>query len=588
MINNTENQLQLMRLALNSCSNGVIITELANTDYAIIYVNDAFLRITGYSSEDVLGKNCRILQKQDRNQPKIENLRIALNENKEGYAVLRNYRKNGELFWNEIYIAPIKDKHGTTTHFVGIQNDVTARYEMEMLLIKNEIKMKAIFDNVSDGIIITDKAGEIGRFNFASQTMFGYTVEELGKKNISELIFKNERRHINFNFQGKREIHAIKKNGDIFLITLQIKKIQFEQENLFVFTIYDLTKQKQIEDRYRTLFDFAPEAIFIHRGNCILEVNQASLRLWGANSPEQLVGCSPYQLFHPDFHEIIRKRIKNITDNNLPNPAIEEKIVRLDGSVVDVLVSAVPFEDGKTVHVIVTDITERKQNERALIESEDKYRKLSNHLECVREEERTRIALEIHDELGSILTALKMDLSWLYQKLPNHLYHYLKKIKGMIEYVDKAVSSTRDIITELRPSILDHLGLFAAIEWQVEKFREQTEIACILKISSDECFLDKKLSTAIFRIVQEALTNITRHANASEVKIDIEMIDSFITIIIIDNGIGMKNVKKSERYGIQGMYERVRCCSGEITIESEKEKGTMITLRIPHTESTND
>lgn len=585
MIENIENQLQLIQLALNSCSNGVIITGLADTDYAIIYVNDAFSRITGYSSEDVLGKNCRFLQKVDKNQPTIENLRIAVNKHDEGYAVLRNYRKNGELFWNEIYIAPIKNAQGKTTHFIGIQNDVTIRYEMKMLLIKNEAKMKAIFDNVSDGIIITNETGEIGSFNFASQIMFGYNAEELNQKNISELVFKNERRRINFNFQGKREIQAIKKNGDIFLITLQIKEIQFEEQHLFIFTIYDLTKQRQIEDRYQTLFKYAPEAILIYRDKCIVEVNQSCLQLWKANYPKQLVGHSPYELFHPDFHEIIRERIKNVTERNIPNPTIEQKIVRLDGSVVDVLVSAVPFEDGKSVHVIVTDITERKENERALIESEDKYRNLSNHLESVREEERTRIAREIHDELGSILTALKMDLSWLHQKLPSNLFHYLKKIKGMIDYVDKAVSSTRDIITELRPSILDHLGLFAAIEWQVEKFREQTDVLCVLKISSDDCFLDKKLSTAIFRVVQEALTNIMRHANASEAKIDIEVIDSFITLIITDNGVGMNNVKKSERYGIQGMYERVRCCGGEITIDSEKEKGTTITLRIPHIET---
>lgn len=589
MIKNIENSLQLMQLALNSCSNGVIITELAESDYAIIYVNDAFLKMTGYSSEEVLGRNCRFLQKNDKNQTGIKKLRQALNQNSEGDAVLRNYRKNGELFWNEIYIAPIKNEQGNTTHFVGIQNDVTKRDELERRLIKNDAKMKAIFDNVSDGIVITTETGEILSFNFSTQTLFDYAFEELHQKNISDLIFKNERRQINFHFQGKREIHAIKKNGDIFLITLQIKEIEFEQQNLFIFTIYDLTKQKKIEERYRTLFDFAPEAIFIYRSNehnhYISEVNQACLRLWGADSPEQLVGCSHYQLFHPDFHEIIRQRIQNATERNRPNSSVEEKIVRLDGSVVDVLVSAVPFEDGKSVHVIVTDITERKKNEHALIESENKYRKLSNHLECIREEERTRIAREIHDELGSILTALKIELSWLHQKLPINLYFYLKKIKGMIDYVDKAVSSTREIITELRPSILDHLGLFAAIEWQVEKFREQTDTMCILKISSDECFLDKKLSTAIFRIVQEALTNITRHANASEVKIDIEMIDLFITLIITDNGIGMNNVKKSEHYGIQGMYERVRCCGGEITIDSEKEKGTTITLRIPHSDT---
>jgi PAS domain S-box-containing protein len=183
-----EEKLNLIQHAINSCNNGIVITGLADTDWAIIYANDAFLSMTGYSIQELLGHNPRILQNNDRVQPGIFELRTALQYSNKTYAILRNYRKDGSLFWNEIYISPLRDKKGKVTHYVGVQNDVTKRVEMEVALSKSEARMRSIINNVSDGIIIIDEKGTIKSVNPSVERLFGYAVEELSGQNINKLM----------------------------------------------------------------------------------------------------------------------------------------------------------------------------------------------------------------------------------------------------------------------------------------------------------------------------------------------------------------------------------------------------------------
>jgi len=178
----------LMQHAMDSSNNGIIITSLADSDYAIIYANDAFVRMTGYSREKILGRNPRFLQKIDREQPDLDELRMALENNHDGYAVLRNYRQDGSLFWNEVNISPIRNQLDKITHYVGIQNDVTCRIKMETLLSKSEAKLRAILNNIADAVLISDEHGVIELLNPAAEKTFGFAAGELTGKNIRELL----------------------------------------------------------------------------------------------------------------------------------------------------------------------------------------------------------------------------------------------------------------------------------------------------------------------------------------------------------------------------------------------------------------
>lgn len=601
---NAEDKLRLMQHAIDSSSNGIVITGLADTDHAIIYANNAFLDITGYSMDELLGQNCRILQKDERTQPELEKLRTALNQHSDGYAILRNYRKDGSVFWNEVYISPIRDSRNRITHFLGVQNDVTQRYEMETMLIKNETKMRAIFENVSDAIVIIDEQGLIESVNPSAEKIFGYAAREMTGKNIKLLIPEPDRKRHNAGLSGylnsrnnipkiKSEVNALKKDGGIFPIALGVSEIKLEQRRLFVGTIHDLTENKRAEtilrtseERYRTLFENSAQAIFVHRnGTRIEQVNQACLRLWGAQTPEELLNKQPLELFHPDYHAIIGERIKHATTNRMVQPFIEEKIIRLDGETADVLSSAIPFVDekGPLLFVVLLDITERKRAEAALRDSKVKYQELSKHLELVREDERARIAREIHDELGSFLTVMKMDLSWLGKQLPADMAKCREKTLEMTQQIEDGIETVKRIITDLRPSILDHLGLLAAIEWQVENFRRRTGIACLLTLPDKDLMLEANRSTAIFRITQEALTNVLLHAKAKQVAIVIQFADDSLLLTIQDDGCGIAPAlnNKSGGYGIHGMRERARHFGGQLSVDSRPGSGTTVKLSMP-------
>lgn len=466
-----EEELYLMQHAIDSCNNGIVITGLADKDFPIIYANEAFLRTTGYSRQDVLGQNCRFLQQSDRNQPNVTELRAALHSYRDGHAVLRNYRKDGSLFLNEVYISPIRDKQGRITHYVGVQNDVTRRIEMEDLLSKSEARMRSIFNNVFDGIIIINEHGIIEKLNPSAERLFGYSDEELVGHSINKLMPEPERELHDFYLKNymnggkakilgsEREVSGVRKDGSVFAMELKVSEFDVEQRHFFIGTVHD--------------------------------------------------------------------------------------------------------------------ITERKQSEEAL-------RDLSGHLETAREDERTRIAREIHDELGSLLAALKMDLSWLNKQLPAGLSKCHEKITVMSRQLDEAIGSVRRIIADLRPSILDHLGLLAAIDWKLDEFRQQTGMQCVLTAPEHNIVMDEGTDIAVFRIMQEALTNIALHSRATRVTLDVETAGNSLMMKITDNGCGMTGMQmhKPGKYGILGMHERARHCGGEITIDSKPGKGTALVLNM--------
>jgi signal transduction histidine kinase len=206
------------------------------------------------------------------------------------------------------------------------------------------------------------------------------------------------------------------------------------------------------------------------------------------------------------------------------------------------------------------------------------------HLQSVREEERTRIAREVHDELGQALTSCKLDLSWIAGKLPRELRDLQKKAKALSAHIDTTIQTVRRIAEELRPSVLDHLGLAAALEWQGHDFQHRTGIKCDVQTNLADRMLDQALSTALFRIFQETLTNIIRHAGATQVMVQLKETDSRVSLQVRDNGQGITRmeISNAKSLGLLGMRERAALLGGTFKIgRIPRGQGTQVTVIMP-------
>jgi PAS domain S-box-containing protein len=297
---------------------------------------------------------------------------------------------------------------------------------------------------------------------------------------------------------------------------------------------------------------------------------------------------SPKQLdFLSRVHESDRARVERGLDDCLTSGIefdTEHRILQQDGSVrwVHSICRLGYNGAAKVLRGTIMDVTERKHTVEALKRSQELLRELTAHQDRVKEDERKRIAREIHDELGQTLLALRIDVSMLDARTGRSHPRLNEKVRGALNHIDATVKTIRTIINNLRPAVLD-LGLTAAIEWQVAEFRRRTGIACELHMDDKEFAVDDMCATSLFRILQESLTNVIRHANATHVAIELHQENNRLVMKITDNGIGIypENRKAANSFGLVGVEERINALNGEFVITSAPGKGTTLTIYIP-------
>lgn len=342
------------------------------------------------------------------------------------------------------------------------------------------------------------------------------------------------------------------------------------------------------EHKYRHLFESMRDAAFlvVEETGKIIDANpQAELLL--ARPRAEIIGANQRGFFPARLEAA--PAAPEARDRPMNGGSYETEIVRKDGTVVtaDVSVSRMQLHGHNLLLLHFRDITRRQQTENDLLQSREQLRALAARLQAVREEERTHVAREIHDELGQMLTALKMDLRSIEQDLEEHnnpqLNPILDKAVAATELTNALVKSVQRIAAELRPGILDRLGLVSALAHETEQFQQRTGIVCRLKTPEEEPDLPFETSTAVFRIFQEAMTNVARHASATQVSIELSLRPGFLGLNICDNGRGIRagDLLGSQSLGILGMKERARQLGGDVTFDSLPGGGTAVTLEIP-------
>lgn len=442
-----------------------------------------------------------------------------------------------------------------------------------------------------------------GQFQFVNsrfQYYTGCTEEEILQRKPASFILQADRLRTAKNalmmLKEQRfspyEFRIVGSDGQIKWIMETVMSIKFRGKRAILGNSTDITERKEANRRLEELealessiLDAIPQAVVGLHERRINFANNAVKAIFGWHSKE-LIGQGISLIYR---NQTESDQIASAFYSNLEHQRTYETEVpclRKDGQEILCRMKASRIgEKLREKRIVVTyeDITAEKKAIEELERSREELRNLSIHLQTVREEERTRVARKIHDELGQSLTALQMDMSWLKSRLPVGNESIRKTAQNMSGLVDSTIESVHNITTELRPSLLDDLGLPAAIEWQAADFQKRSGIPFQTSIHCRRQTIDQEMATTIFRIFQETLTNIARHSKATKGKVSFTQTATELRLEVTDNGIGVtqRQVDNPRSFGIIGMRERAHLWDGAVFIQKTQPSGTKVRVVIP-------
>ena len=463
---------------------------------------------------------------------------------------------------------------------------------------------KKAWEISTDGLRLINLQGRIIHINPAYSQMVGLPFDQLIGNLFTDVYLEDSRLVILNSFLTEVQKNALKTltnferilwNGTRVWFEITNSFIEMDSETFVLSHFKDITTRKdaqkallQSEQQFRLIFDSANDAVFVNELNKnhtlgkFLEVNSlTSHRL--LYSMDDFKDLNPYLLIPRQFHNKLKKILINIVEKK--HSIFEIEFLRKDHSRIPVEISAHLFEYNNQMAIlsIARDITERKRSEKERLLRSNQLRNLASRLQDIREEERSMIAREIHDELGQVLTVLKIQIVLLSNKIKVTDPDIAQQFSELASLIDQSVGSVQRISAKLRPGILDELGLLPAIEWQAKDFETLTGIQCKYSFPDHNIDLASEMSTAIFRILQEALTNVARHSNAKRVSIYLKKTDDSLVLEVTDNGQGISQsqIDNPKSLGLLGMKERALVLGGTFTINGLIHKGTNVKVIMP-------
>ncbi len=570
-------------------------------DGMIVDINDTELGWLGYSRDEVVGRmSIKHLLTEEGFQTFLAYLPVLKTLGQFTNLNFEMVRKDGSTFPVLISATAITDDAGTYRKCRSVVLDMTERYAAQIKQRKSEERLLMLYNSIHDALYVLpfSLGGAPGKFMDVNENacrMLGYSRQELLARSIADIDDAHEgvspAPYLERLFAGEKvcfeQIH-VARNGRHIPVEITANAFILDGQPVIMALARDISERKRMEtalreneELFRNIFERAETGIVLSTPEgAFIRANPKFCRIVGYTEAE-LRGMTFRGITHPDDQEQEVTALRQLSQGAINHFTMDRRHIRKDGSLawVNLTASAIRNDDGGINYLIwaVEDVTKRKQAKQQL-------RELSAHIQTVREEEKALIAREIHDELGGTLTALKIDLYWVSRKMPPvpEIEPLLERMESMSQLLDSAVGVTRRIITELRPTLLDDMGLLAALEWQASQFQKRTGIPCRVKCGEDRGSLDRQHSITLFRIFQETLTNISRHANASQVDVLFHHNEHAVKLAVQDNGCGMGDKTPAKnRYGIRGILERAASLGGVAHIYSQPGKGVTVTIILP-------
>jgi PAS domain S-box-containing protein len=469
------------------------------------------------------------------------------------------------------------------------------------------LPLSAVAGAASDAIVLVDAQQTVVALNEAASRMFGHAQADILGQPLSRLIpdgqqVAHEARVRTFAASGQGErpalrhdaIRGLRSNGQVFPAEASISRVELLVDGqirvYFVAMLRDTSVEtglraevEVLTQRLRTVLDLTPVAIWIIDGEQVVYANHATMDLFGVSDRGQLIGQSIQSLLRTIEPATLRAHLAQALAGSSPPALLHGSVVRPDGRVreVEVATTALPDHGRTVMQMVIIDVTQRREQAQEQAQHRIELRRLAASVVEAREEERRRIARELHDELGQRLTALKMELSSLRAEAPQR--DNGGRITGMLEMVDSTVSALRRIAADLRPLMLDDLGLNAAIEWLARDASRRMDMEVTVRLCSEDPPLAPGADIALYRMVQEALTNVGRHARATDVRITLRQDGDELVLTVHDNGKGFpeRSMRQEGRYGLLGIRERALMLGGRLELDNPPGGGGRITVRLP-------
>jgi two-component system sensor histidine kinase UhpB len=578
------------------------IIGLYDTDGTQLYVNGLGREYVEASAEDASADPFMRVHPHDRDRIRAEFAEIV-RSGEPRRLEFRSQTRDGSIRLMESEANPVRDASGKVCAILGIARNVTEERRIRAAL---RATIETLFDQVPVGIAITDLEGHFVSLNRRMREMLGYGYEALLKLNIWDVTHPLDRPAIDVKLAdliaGRIDRFSMEKryvgaNGEVRWVTCSAAMVHppLGGPKFTIEIADDITERKRINEALRereelleAIFEHAPIGIAITDMDArYVRANRRFLQMLGYTE-EELYRLTGWDVAYAGDIELNRKLREELFAGEREDYSWERRYVRKNGEVLWTGNTVALIRDGagapRYAIALVEDISQRKLDHAAIHATAERLQALTRRLVEVQEGERRDLARELHDRVGQTLTAMHINMDMIRTRLAEHDDPLIRsRNDDSIELIDAAFKAVENVMYELRPPMIDEHGLVAPLQWYARKFTERTGVR--VEVRGDECWrCGPEVELALFRIAQEALNNVARHAQASNVAIDLREIGPDIVLTIEDDGVGFD--RDADRtgeagYGLVTMDERSEGVGGAFEAHSEKGRGTRITVRVP-------